>query len=82
MGSRILLLFHLSLHHRGGGRAAQVVAAYGVYAVADELLHVSGLLALVAMGTWVAAKGRHRISSRVDPALRVVWCAPNEAAGS
>lgn len=53
----------------------QLVAAYGAYTVADELLHVSGLLALVALGTWVAAKGRHRISSRVDPPLRAVWCA-------
>ncbi len=52
----------------------QIVAAYGAYSVSDELLNVSGLLAVVALGTWLSAKGQHRISSRVDAPLRTVWC--------
>lgn len=50
-----------------------IVAAFGVYIVGDELLNVSGLLGIVALGTWLAAKGRHRISSNVNKPMRVVW---------
>ncbi len=53
----------------------QILAAYGAYIIGDELLSVSGLLALVALGTWISAKGQHRISSRVDGPLRAIWCA-------
>jgi hypothetical protein len=53
----------------------QIVAAFGAYIVADELLNVSGLLAIVALGTWLAAKGNHRISSNVTKPMREVWCA-------
>lgn len=53
---------------------SQIVAAFGVYIVGDELLNVSGLLGIVALGTWLAAKGRHRISSNVNKPMRVVWC--------
>lgn len=53
----------------------QIVAAFGAYIVADELLNVSGLLAIVALGTWLAAKGNHRISSHVVKPMREVWCA-------
>lgn len=52
----------------------QIVAAFGTYIVADELLSVSGLLAVVSLGTWLAAKGNHRISSRVNKPMREVWC--------
>jgi NhaP-type Na+/H+ or K+/H+ antiporter len=51
------------------------VAAFGAYIVADELLEVSGLLAIVALGTWLAAKGNHRISAHVTKPMREVWCA-------
>ena len=60
---------------------SKIVAAYGAYIVADELLNVSGLLAVVALGTWLAAKGQHRISSRVDGPLRAVWCAAAACTG-
>lgn len=53
----------------------QIVAAFGAYIVADELLEVSGLLAIVALGTWLAAKGNHRISAHVTKPMREVWCA-------
>ena len=51
-----------------------VLAAYGAYTVSDELLDLSGVLACVALGLWVAAKGRHRISSAVVKPMHTVWC--------
>ena len=51
-----------------------VLAAYGAYTISDELLDLSGVLACVALGLWVAAKGRHRISSSVVEPMLTVWC--------
>ncbi len=51
-----------------------VLAAYGAYTISDELLDLSGVLACVALGLWVAAKGRHRISSAVVEPMHTVWC--------
>jgi NhaP-type Na+/H+ or K+/H+ antiporter len=52
-----------------------ILAAYGAYTISDELLDLSGVLACVALGLWVAAKGRHRISSAVVGPMHTVWCA-------
>ena len=52
-----------------------ILAAYGAYTISDELLGLSGVLACVALGLWLAAKGRHRISSGVVGPMHTVWCA-------
>ena len=50
-----------------------ILAAYGAYTISDELLGLSGVLACVALGLWLAAKGRHRISSGVVEPMHTVW---------
>ena len=51
-----------------------MLAAYGAYTISDEVLDLSGVLACVTLGLWVAAKGRHRISSAVVKPMHHVWC--------
>lgn len=50
-----------------------IVAAYLTYFVAEELLHVSGVLALVALGLLIAGIGRTRISTEVEGFLHRFW---------
>jgi len=50
-----------------------LAGAYMTYLVADRLLGVSGVLAVVTLGLWMAASGVNHISRRVEGPLHVVW---------
>ncbi len=50
-----------------------VAAAYLVFYVAESFLHVSGVLALVALGLLLAGVGRTRISPEVEGFLHQFW---------
>eukprot|EP00884_Botryococcus_braunii_P017513 jgi/Botrbrau1/4445/Bobra.0348s0033.1 len=50
-----------------------IVAAFGTYLVSDQLLHVSGVLAVVVLGTWMSAAGANHISRSVIHPLHIVW---------
>ncbi len=41
--------------------------------VANEILGVSGVLAVLCLGIWMAAFGSHHISRQVQQPLRIVW---------
>jgi hypothetical protein len=49
-----------------------VVAAYFVYLVGDYA-GVSGVLAVVALGLWMSARGVDQVSRKVEPVLDIVW---------
>ncbi|KAL3158150.1 Son of sevenless 1, variant 2 [Trebouxia sp. C0010 RCD-2024] len=50
-----------------------IVAAYGSFIVANEILGVSGVLAVLILGIWMAAFGSHHISRQVQRPLKIVW---------
>lgn len=50
-----------------------IVAALGCFIVANEILGVSGVLAVLCLGIWMAAFGSHHISRQVQQPLRIVW---------
>ena len=50
-----------------------VVAAYITFYIAEGFLYVSGVLALVALGLYVAGIGRTRISPEVEHFLHEFW---------
>lgn len=50
-----------------------VAAAYLVFYIAESFLHVSGVLALVALGLLLAGVGRTRISPEVEGFLHRFW---------
>ncbi len=50
-----------------------VAAAYLVFYIAESFLHVSGVLALVALGLLLAGVGRTRISPEVEGFLHQFW---------
>lgn len=49
-----------------------VVAAYFAYLVGDYA-GVSGVLAVVALGLWMSARGVDHVSRKVEPVLDIVW---------
>ena len=50
-----------------------IVAAFGAFIVGNDILGVSGVLAILILGVWMIAQGAHHISRRVEHPLRVVW---------
>lgn len=50
-----------------------VVLAYSAMFLAEELLHVSGVMAVVAAGVWMSGRGRVHISPEVSHFLRRFW---------
>ncbi|CAL8460804.1 g335 [Coccomyxa elongata] len=50
-----------------------IVSAYGTYIVADELMHVSAVLAVVILGIYMSAKGVMAISRKVEHPLHIIW---------
>ncbi len=50
-----------------------IVAAFGSFIVANEILGVSGVLAVLILGIWMAAFGSHHISRQVQKPLKIVW---------
>lgn len=50
-----------------------IVAAMGSFIVANEILGVSGVLAVLILGIWMAAFGTHHISRSVQRPLHIVW---------
>jgi hypothetical protein len=50
-----------------------ITATYATYILADVYLKVSAVLACVALGTFLAAKGKHLISRDVQHPFHVVW---------
>lgn len=50
-----------------------IVAALGSFIVANEVLGVSGVLAVLILGIWMAAFGSHHISRQVQQPLKIVW---------
>ncbi|KAK9908624.1 hypothetical protein WJX75_000582 [Coccomyxa subellipsoidea] len=50
-----------------------IVSAYSTYIVADELLHVSAVLAVVLLGIYMSAKGVMAISRKVEHPLHIIW---------
>jgi len=47
--------------------------AYTAMLVAEDLFHVSGIMAIVMAGLWMASKGRTRISPEVTHSLHDFW---------
>eukprot|EP00891_Asterochloris_glomerata_P000999 jgi/Astpho2/999/e_gw1.00016.116.1_t len=50
-----------------------IVAAFGAFIVGNDILGVSGVLAILILGIWMIAQGAHHISRQVEHPLRVVW---------
>jgi Na+/H+ antiporter len=50
-----------------------IVLAYGAMIFAESVLHVSGVIALVAAGLWMSSHGRLHISPEVSHFLRRFW---------
>ena len=50
-----------------------IVAALGCFIVSNEILGVSGVLAVLCLGIWMAAFGSHHISRQVQEPLRIIW---------
>ena len=50
-----------------------IVAAVGSFIVANEIVGVSGVLAVLCLGIWMAAFGSHHISRQVQYPLQIVW---------
>lgn len=50
-----------------------LVAAFGAFMVANNILMVTGVLAVVALGLMMAAMGKHFISRSVEHPLRYFW---------
>lgn len=50
-----------------------IIAALGGFIVANEILGVSGVLAVLCLGIWMAAFGSHHISRQVEEPLRIIW---------
>lgn len=50
-----------------------IVAALGSFFVGNEILGVSGVLAVLSLGFWMVAFGEHHISRQVKNPLNVVW---------
>ena len=50
-----------------------LAGAYMTFLVSERLLGVSGVLAVVTLGLWMAASGVNHISRRVEGPLHVVW---------
>jgi NhaP-type Na+/H+ or K+/H+ antiporter len=50
-----------------------IVIAYGAMFIAEGLLHVSGVMAVVAAGLWMSGPGRTRISPEVGHFLHQFW---------
>ena len=50
-----------------------LVMAYAAMAIAEGLLHVSGVMALVTTGLWMSSVGRPRISPEVSHFLHQFW---------
>ncbi|MBW2280207.1 MAG: cation:proton antiporter [Deltaproteobacteria bacterium] len=50
-----------------------LVLAYGAMLVAEALLHVSGVIAVVTAGLWMAGRGRLQVSPEVSHFLHRFW---------
>ncbi|KAK9791813.1 hypothetical protein WJX73_006506 [Symbiochloris irregularis] len=50
-----------------------IASAFGTYLVGAELFGVSGVLAVVTLGIWMAAFGKHHISAKVQHPLEIIW---------
>jgi len=50
-----------------------VVTSFLTFFVAEDLCRVSGVLAVVALGIYMAAVGKSRISPKSEHALHIVW---------
>ena len=50
-----------------------IVAALGSFYVGNEILGVSGVLAVLCLGIWMAAFGSNHISRQVQRPLQIIW---------
>lgn len=52
-----------------------IVAALGSFIVGNEMLGVSGVLAVLCLGIWMLSFGAHHISREVQEPLNIIWYA-------
>lgn len=52
-----------------------IVAALGCFIVGNEMLGVSGVLAVLCLGIWMLSFGAHHISREVQEPLNIIWYA-------
>ncbi|KAK9814099.1 hypothetical protein WJX72_000644 [[Myrmecia] bisecta] len=50
-----------------------IIAAYGAFIVGNDILGVSGVLAVVTLGIFMAATGKDHISAKVEHPMHIVW---------
>lgn len=50
-----------------------IVAALGAFIVGNEMLGVSGVLAVLCLGIWMLSFGAHHISREVQEPLNIIW---------
>lgn len=56
-----------------------LVTAYSCWLVADDLVHTSGVLALVIAGGFLAAVGQYRVTRRIQPMYASFWKILNDS---